>query len=183
LSGHHLILGELVDFLTGRILPDTHDERYRQRLARILVEGKGYGKRDILARQPLVVRAGTLRAVIYIDFQIRLSGRVAMIVKYGPGSLVTRHRPVLAASRLVAPHQVPVAVVTNGEEADILDGATGKIIASGLQALPTREELAAIAASAPSDPITAKRAEMASRIVYCYEIDGACPCDDSVCRL
>lgn len=183
MNGHHLILGELSDFLTGCILPDTHDERYRQRLSRILVEKKGYLKADIEARRPLTVQAGNRRAVIYVDFQVSLDNRIAMIVKYGPGSLVTRHRPVLAVSRLVAPYQIPLAVVTNGEDADVLDAATGKIMASGLEALPSRKELAAVAASAPFDPVTAKRAEMESRIVYCYEIDGACPCDDSVCRL
>ncbi len=28
-SGHHLILGELVDFITGETIEDTHDEMYR----------------------------------------------------------------------------------------------------------------------------------------------------------
>ncbi len=26
---HHLILGELVDFITGKTIKDTHDERYK----------------------------------------------------------------------------------------------------------------------------------------------------------
>ena len=40
MNGHHLILGELDDFVTGQRLADTHDERYRQRLSRLLVEEK-----------------------------------------------------------------------------------------------------------------------------------------------
>jgi hypothetical protein len=31
--------------------------------------------------------------------------------------------------------------------------------------------------------IPAKRAEMESRILYCYEVDGSCPCDENVCKL
>ena len=31
MGGHHLIMGELTDLVTGQTLPDTHDERYRQR--------------------------------------------------------------------------------------------------------------------------------------------------------
>ncbi|MCK7466807.1 MAG: hypothetical protein MZU91_00755 [Desulfosudis oleivorans] len=42
MAGHHLILGKLTDFLTGEILDDTLDERYRQKIARWLVEQKGY---------------------------------------------------------------------------------------------------------------------------------------------
>ncbi len=183
MSGHHLVLGRLTDFLTGAELADTHDERYRQNLARLLVLGKGYRKEEIEPRRPLAVQAGSRRAVVFVDFVISLEGRAAMIVKYGPGSLVTRHRPVLAAARLVAPYQVPVAVVTNGEAADVLDGATGRVLASGLEAVPSRDELAAVAAGARFDAVAPGRAEMEARIVYCYEIDGACPCDDSVCRL
>ncbi|MCP4369667.1 MAG: type I restriction enzyme HsdR N-terminal domain-containing protein, partial [Deltaproteobacteria bacterium] len=54
-SGHHLILGKLVDFITGETIQDTHDERYRQKLARLLVEKKGYTKNDIKPRFELSV--------------------------------------------------------------------------------------------------------------------------------
>jgi hypothetical protein len=50
MNDHHLILGQLVDFITGRIIADTHDERYRQKIARLLVETKGYRKADIRCR-------------------------------------------------------------------------------------------------------------------------------------
>jgi hypothetical protein len=28
-----------------------------------------------------------------------------------------------------------------------------------------------------------ERAALESRVAYCYEVDGACPCDDTICRL
>ena len=103
MNGHHLILGQLSDFITGRTLNDTHDERYRQKIARLLVERKGYLKNDIETRKDLLVEAGDKRAIVKIDFLINLSGRTCMIIKYGPGSLITRRRPALAAARLLAP--------------------------------------------------------------------------------
>ena len=106
-----------------------------------------------------------------------------MIVKYGPGSITTRHRPVLAASRLLAPYQIPVAVVTNGEDCDVLDGATGKVLESGLEHIPDRAALSAAMRAASFQHITPTRTEMESRILFAYEIDGACPCNDTVCRL
>jgi hypothetical protein len=183
MNGHHLILGELTDFITGETLQDTHDERYRQKLARLLAEEKGYSKDEIIPRSDLTVAAGEHRAVIKVDFNIILSEKICMIIKYGPGSLVTRQRPTLAASRLLAPYQIPVAVITNGEDADIMDGGTGKIIGSGLSAIPSKTELIQRIEQAGFEAIPAKRAEMESRIVYAFEIDGACPCDDTVCRL
>ena len=183
MNGHHLILGELDDFITGEPLRDTHDERYRQKLARLLVEEKGYLKSDILPRMELLVHAGNKRAILKIDFGVRLSGRVAMLVKYGPGSLVTRHRPALAASRLIVPYQVPVVVVTNGETAEILEGTTGKVTAAGLDAIPFKQALAQQVSKSPFSLISDDRAEMESRILYAYEVDDSCPCDDTVCRL
>jgi len=38
MTGHHLILGELDDLITGERVKDTHDERYRQKIARLLID-------------------------------------------------------------------------------------------------------------------------------------------------
>jgi hypothetical protein len=89
MNGHHLILGELDDFITGNPIKDTHDERYRQQLARLLVNHKGYLKSDIEPHRSLTVQAGENRATIKIDFLIKLYGKVCMVVKFGPGSIVT----------------------------------------------------------------------------------------------
>jgi len=183
MNGHHLILGELTDTITGETLVDTHDERYRQKLARLLIEKKGYRRSDIHPRQPLIARAGSHQAKVNIDFVVTLQDRLSMIVKYGPGSIVTRHRSALAASRLLAPYQIPVVVATNGEDAEVLAGSTGRVIDRGLQALPDRERLLAIIATAAFEPISPRRAQMESRLFYAYEVNGACPCDDTICRL
>ncbi len=183
MDGHHLILGKLEDFFTGEVLDDTHDERYRQKLGRLLVEEKGYAKSDITPRNSLTVTANDNKAIVPVDYKINLADRVCMIVKYGPGSLVTRHRPALAASRLLAPYQIPVVVVTNGVDADVLNGENGRVVSSGLASIPSRASLADRAARFRIQPISTKQAEMESRIIYCYEIDGSCPCDDTVCRL
>jgi hypothetical protein len=183
MQGHHLILGELVDFVTGETIRDTHDERYRQKLARLLVELKGYLKEEIKPRCELRVSAGKKKAIIKIDFEINVLGEIAMIIKFGPGSLVTRHRPAIAVSRLVAPYQVPIVVVTNGEDADILEGKTGKVVAQGLQSIPSKKDLIEKVTAINLNRISAEQAEIESRIVYAYEIDGACPCDDTICKL
>jgi len=183
MGGHHLILGEIEDFLTGEILEDTHDERYRQKLARLLVEKKGYAEKEICQRCDLPVNAGKHRAIVKVDFKIDLSGKVCMIIRYGPGSVLTRHRPSLAASRLLMPYQIPLVVITNGEDADIMDGATGKVVSSGLETIPSRSELIEITKNTHFMQIPRKRTEMESRIVYAFEVDGSCPCDDTVFRL
>jgi hypothetical protein len=89
----------------------------------------------------------------------------------------------LSISRISAPHQIPVVVVTNGKTADILDGGTGKIISHGLENIPPKDHLKQIVADTKLLTITKKQFELESRILYAYEIDGACPCDDTICKL
>jgi len=183
MNGHHLILGELTDFITGDTLKDTHDERYRQKIARLLTGQLGYLKADIEPRRALIARADSKKAVLKIDFTITLEGKMCMVLKYGPGSLVTRRRAVLAVSRLIAPYQVPVAVITNGQDAEIINGRSGVVTASGLESIPSKADLTAMAAGETFAPISDKQAEMESRILYCYEVDDRCECDDDICKL
>ncbi len=183
MNAHHLILGTITDFITGVPLDDTLDERYRQQIARLLVSRKGYDKSEVHPRIPCTVAAGAKQARLTIDFGVHFRNRYWMVIRFGPGSLVTRHRPALAASRLIAPYQVPVAVVTNGEDADILDGETGQCIARGMEHIPEKASLIRQYGDRAFTPLTEKAIEMASRILYAFEVDGACPCDDTICRL
>ncbi|MBU1397611.1 MAG: type I restriction enzyme HsdR N-terminal domain-containing protein [Proteobacteria bacterium] len=183
MDGHHLILGKTTDYITGEIIEDTHDERYRQKIARLLVNEKLYNKLDIKLRHELLVKAGEKKAIIRVDFLISMGNRICIIIKYGPGSIITRHRPALSASRLVASYQVPVVVVTNGVDADILDGSTGKVISNGLDAIPTKLELLKLSEKFIFSEIPETKIEAESRILYAYEVDGSCPCDETICRI
>lgn len=183
MGGHHLILGKLTDYISGETLDDTLDERHRQRVGRILVENKGYSKDQITSRHAIEVSAGEKCARLLITYTLKLDGRIAMVIQYGPGSLVTRHRPALAMGRTVADYQVPVVVVTNGEQADIIDGPTGAVKASGLDMIPDVDILRDLAKNHPWEVISSDRREMEARILIAYEFDGRCPCDDSVCTI
>ncbi len=183
MSGHHLVLGELTDCIDGEILDDTLDERYRQQIGRRLMEQKGHAKSDITPRYELGFGVGDKCARILVTYIVRCNGRTAMLIHYGPGSLVTRHRPALAMSRLVADYQVPVVVVTNGLEADILNGVDGTVMETGLDMIPDMDALKEITGRHQWETIGTERKEMESRILMAYEIDDKCPCDDSTCKI
>lgn len=104
-----------------------------------------------------------------------------MLIQYGPGSLVTRYRPALALAKIAGPFQIPVVVVTNGEQADILDGATGKVTGSGLNQIPSKSELTRRLIDHPWPTVSKLHAQMAARIVMAFEVDDRCPCDDTIC--
>ncbi|MCD4718589.1 MAG: type I restriction enzyme HsdR N-terminal domain-containing protein [Desulfobacula sp.] len=178
---HHLVLGELKDFLTGSVLTDTLDERYRQTIAKKLVLDGRFEKNDIESNINLEVVAGQRKASIKIDFLVKYQGKFVALIKYAPGSLVTRRLSTLALSRIMKPYQIPIVIVTNGEDAEILDGDTGKVTSTGLDNLPAKKNIRKNIKSFSFKPIKKTVFDQASRIAYAFEIDGACPCDSDVC--
>ena len=182
MGGHHLVLGEIRDYLTGEILTDTHDERYRQNIARFLVEQKGYIKEDLKPRVPIDLEIDGKQAIIKLDLVVCIDEQAAMLVKYAPGSLTTRHQVALAASRLLAPYQVPLSVVTNGKEADIIDNYSVCVVSEGLGGILSRGALSDYLHGHEKIVVAERHRIMAARILYAYEVDGRCPCDDTVCE-
>jgi len=177
---HHLVLGELIDFITGEKRIDTLDERYKQKISKHLVQVLGFAKEQILLNKVLTVTAGDRTATVKIDFLITEYDKTLMMIKYAPGSLVTRRLSNLALSRIIHPYQVPVVVTTNGEDAEIISGLTGKLTGQGLDGIPSKNDLQknkSVLFPVISDSIH----EKASRIAYACEVDGSCPCDTDVC--
>ncbi|MFV0439458.1 MAG: type I restriction enzyme HsdR N-terminal domain-containing protein [Desulfopila sp.] len=140
---HHLIYGVLQDYLTGEELTDTDDERLRQGLSKMMVEDKGYHRDELQPRRYIDTLFSRCYVRSTIELTVHLADRDVMILRYGPGSLVSRERSAIAAARVLNPHyQIPLAVVTNGEDAELLDTSTGKIIGYGLQSIPDRTAVA-----------------------------------------
>ena len=177
---HHLIYGHLEDFITGERLVDTDDERFRQKIAHFLVEKKGWAKKDIEPRRRIETLFAGNFVVSTIDFLVRYKGTPFMIVRYGPGSIVTRERPAIAAARVLLKEcRIPIAVVTNGQDAVILETKKGQKIGEGLEAIPGKDEAAAFLADYPPGPFPEERRERELRILNAYDVEICCaggPC-------
>jgi hypothetical protein len=179
--GHKRILGKTTDFITGREITDTDDERLRQRLARFLVEEKGYLKEDIEVKRRLEFTLGGKKVLSMIDFIVRINGLAVLVIRYGPGSLVTRERPALASARILEPHPVPLTVVTNGEDAEVLDTVSGDVIGTGLGAVPDKGKLER-AGTVTLHPLSEKQLETEKRILSAYDwLEHSLECDDDWC--
>lgn len=139
-KSHHLTYGTLSDYLTGEELTDTDDERLRQSLSRLMVEEKGYADHELCPRRFIdtIFARSFVRSTI--ELTVTVNERDFMIIRYGPGSLVSRERPAIAAARVLnQDYRIPLAVVTNAEDAELLDTTTGKILGYGLHSIPDRE--------------------------------------------
>lgn len=177
MGGHHLILGQMQDILSGTIIADTHDNRYRQKIAALLLT-LGYDAEEITSNIPLVLKCDTKRAEIRLDFLVQPKGKASLLIRYGPGSLVTRRTPARAAALLMS---APLFVVTNGEDAEILETRSGVLLTQGLERIPGPAILNE--ASLLQEPLNPVLEDRCHRILYAFEVNDACPCDDAVCHL
>jgi Type I restriction enzyme R protein N terminus (HSDR_N) len=173
---HHLIYGKLIDYLNGEELTDTDDERIRQRLCKLMVEEKGY-PRDLLTPR---LRIDTLFSrcfvVSTIELTVSVNEKQFMILRYGPGSLVSRERAAIAAARVLCPdYRIPLAVVTNGEDAELLDTRTGKICGYGLDSIPDHATaLKMLEQLLFLPPLDATRRERELRILNAFDVERCC---------
>lgn len=183
MCAHQLVLGEMIDFITGETVVDTLDERARQKIARFLVEEKGYLKDEIEARQQIMLPVDGETGIFKVDLVIRLADRAFMILIFGPGSLVSRERSAVAAARLVEGYEVPLAVVTNGEAAEVLETRSGKVMAEGLEKIPSKAEALQMLRGIRFETLPEKRLAWERRILYAFEVLAERECDEFTCRL
>lgn len=181
IPSHHFIYGTCTDYLTGEIIVDTDDERCRQDLAKFLVEEKGYDKGELEPRLCIETLYSGQFVSSTIDITVRVAGKRLMILRFAPGSIVTRERSAIAAARVLEPaYQIPLAVVTNCREAEVLDTYTGKVIRQGLDTIPDRKEAEELVSSLRFDPFDDEtKKDRERRILNAYDVEVCCaggPC-------
>lgn len=161
----------LVDAVTGRTVPNIGPEENRQAVERLLLEEKGYRREEIAVDHPIEV---TVRGVPYrshLHLLVRVEGRDALAVSCVAGSVVSWERMAVAAARLAAEPIVPLAVVSDGRTALVVDAATGKRIGEGLEAIPSRAEWLSRFAAAPPARLDAGRREREALVFRSYDSD------------
>lgn len=173
---HHLIYGTLKDYLSGEELTDTDDERIRQELYKMMVEEKGYLPQQLEPRLTIETLFSKCFVTSSIELTVSHKGLRALILRYGPGSLVSRERAAIAAARVLTPeHQIPLAIVTNGRDAELLDTRTGKISGYGLDSIPDCETLGKILQTMSYLPtLQGERRERELRILNAFDVERCC---------
>jgi hypothetical protein len=140
----------------------------------LLVEKKGYLPEDIEKRVIFEVKLGQETAYSSVDFLISIAGKKAMVIKCAAGSLSSRERQVLAAARLVGSTPVPVAVVADPVNAEVLDVATGKVLGEGFGAIPVRDRIIQLLSEYSLTPLSPERLEKEKRILLAFDAIRCC---------
>lgn len=146
----------------------------RKMISYLLVEKKGYLPGDIEKKVVLEVKLGQETAYSSVDFLVSVEGKKAMIIKCAAGSLSSRERQAVAAARLIGAPPVPVAVVADPVNAEVLDVRTGKLVGEGFGAIPIKEQMIQMLSEGTSQPLSPERLEKEKRILLAFDAIRCC---------
>lgn len=161
--------GTLRDYLSGEEIDETTFEEFRQLLARLLVEEKGYPKDRLKAKVPLKYCVEGEEFERPIDFVLYdEQGRPVFLVLFCAGEVATFERETVCAARLIEGGPVPYALVTDTMDATLLDVRTGEEVARSMDAVPDYERLMRMVSEAKITPLTAEQRERQTRVFHTY---------------
>ncbi len=159
----------ILDYITGKKVPNIGTEENRQAVERYLVEKKGYQKHDIEVDAPIEIE---IRGEIYrsfVDLVVSVEGNRFMAVKCAAGSLDSWSRDIVSASKLLHRFQLPISIVSDGKTAIVLDTLSGKKIQEGLEAIPSRNKAQDMIGKDTFQPVPKDRMEREKLIFRSYD--------------
>lgn len=146
----------------------------RKMISFLLVEKKGYQPEDIEKKVFFEVKLNQETVHSSVDFVVSVSGKRLMIIKCASGSLSSRERQAVAAARLLGSSPIPVAVVADPVNAEVLDVETGKVIGEGFGAIPVKEQLVRMVSERTPFQLSPERLEKEKRILLAFDAIRCC---------
>ncbi len=178
---HEVSLGGTIrDYLSGEKMEETTYEEFRQALAKLFVEERGYPKEQLKSKVVLEyeikgqTHSRALDLVVYDS-----ENKPVMVVIFCSGKVGSFERETAVAARIIAGGPAPLALVTDTKDASLMDNK-GNVLARGLEAIPHHEQLAKLAAGQDVTPLTGEDKSKLARIFHAYSgflVDSCCDTD------
>jgi len=137
-------------------------------IARELLEKLGYADKEIEVDTTFEVSSGKHSGLCSTDYIVRLDGRRYMAVKCSM-ALESRERHILSFCRSVDSLAIPIAVITDGLTAHVLDTFSGKRIQEGMDNVPGRDAAMAYLRDNPDMTYPPDKAEKERRVLLAFE--------------
>lgn len=176
---HETSLGRVIrDYLTGEPMTETTYEEFRQGLARMLVEEKGYPREALRPRVEVDCGGGESREVsIAVDGP---EGRPVLLVFFCSGEVGSYKRETVAAARVYQDGPVPLVLVTDTRDAVLTAVCDGTELGEGMRAVPDWDRLLELAGENPCPSLSPDRLDRERRILKTYSgfLKGCCGSED-----
>jgi hypothetical protein len=151
----------------------------RERVWDFLMQEKGYLEDDIEVDRGFEIGVDDIRTSISVDYIVTLFGRRFMVVKCTPGALESRERHLVSFARVIDSCQIPLAVVTDGLKARIMDAMSGRLVGEDLTSIPGRSRAIEVIQSMEFKPYPHDKMEREKRILLAFE---AIKCTEESCE-
>ena len=141
----------------------------KQMVLEFLIREKHFKPEEIETNSEFKINLGNNEITVHIDFVVNLPTASFMVIQCSSSSLEAWERYVTSFARVIKDYQIPYAVVTDGENAQIIDVLVGKLIGKSLIELFNRKDALNKMKDFKKIPCPANRLEKEKRIVYAIE--------------
>jgi hypothetical protein len=141
----------------------------KQMVLEFLIREKHFKPEEIETNPEFRLPLGDSEITVHIDFVVNLPTASFMIIQCSSSSLEAWERYVTSFARVIKDYQIPYAVVTDGEDAQIIDVLSGRLIGESLDKLFNRQEALNKMKDFKKIPCPVNRLEKEKRIVYAFE--------------
>ena len=180
---HEESLGSVIrDYLTGEELEETSYEEFRQALARMFVEERGYPKQSLVPKTGVCFPIDGREYTRMVDLAaLGPDGTPLLLIIFCSGEPGTYLREALAAARLYQP-PVPLVLTTDTKNAVLVAASSGKTLGSGMRAIPLYPDLSGLVRDNPMAAPSPEQVERERRILYAYSEMLSGGCCQGACR-
>lgn len=134
-----------------------------------LLLAKGYREDEIEVNREFAVELPDSRFTVTADICLKLGERVFCLIKCAMSSPESWERHAVAFGRVAEPYVIPYALVTDSEEARLLEVACGKPAGEGLDAIPPREKALEMLACMENVAYPEEKREREKRILHAFD--------------
>ena len=163
-------------FKSGLVTPSAcetiKEEVIREKIVQLLLNERGYQDADLVLEVPYALVLGSETFQVQASILIQLEGKKVALIKCGAGSIMARERAALALARLITDYQIPLTIVTNSEDATLLNTMNGETLECGMPAIPNKTDLLNRLQDLSYLPLPEKRQKMEKQILSAFEALG-----------
>jgi hypothetical protein len=141
----------------------------KQKVWEILTKEKMFDPGEIEIDPEFRLRLSDCEATVSIDFIVDSPSASFMVVKCASSAIESWERYVISFARVIKDYQIPYAVVTDGDNARIIDVLTGSLVSESIKDLLNRQEALNKMKDFKKIPCPVNRLEREKRIIYAFE--------------
>jgi len=133
--------GYIKDYVTGKLFPDTPEERVRQKIEHLLVDELGYEKFEIDVEKEIEVSIGRRKFSPRADLIVKVGVSPIMVIETkAPEEDITIYRDQAKSYAKVHKPPVPIVVLTNCTDTEVWNVPDDKLIAQSISGILPRDK-------------------------------------------